>query len=157
MKMLGVMVTIGVELGWIGELKEAVGVMEMSSDSFLSDAGTLLMKKIVQKEIELKGGKDGNVVTIGGILLENERFRKREENERSEKEKEKKEKDILMKEKEKLRREMEELRKKSEDERKQFDREQDQMKKQIRKLKQKQSLTTLLRSSFPFCVFYFSF
>jgi hypothetical protein len=53
MKMLGVVVSMSVEMDGIGELKEAVGVMEMSSDSCLSDAGTLLMKKIVQKEIVL--------------------------------------------------------------------------------------------------------
>jgi hypothetical protein len=128
MKMLGMVVSMGVELDWIGELKEAVGVMEMSSDSCLSDAGTLLMKKIVQKEVELKGGKEKNTVTIGGILLEKERCGKREEAERSNKEKEKKGKAIAMKDNENIRRELEEFRKKSEDERKIFEREQDEIK-----------------------------
>jgi hypothetical protein len=70
MKIFGVMMAMGVDLVGIGELKEAAGVMEMSSDSCLSDAGTLLMKRIVQKEIELKGEKDVSNVTIGGMLLE---------------------------------------------------------------------------------------
>jgi hypothetical protein len=149
--------SMGVELHGIGELKEAVGVMEMSSDSCLSDAGTLLMQTIVQKEDELKGRKDGNVVTISGMLLKNERFGKREEIERSEKEKEKKEREIVMKANERMKRELEELKKKSEDERTQFQRERNEIKQEIKEVRKRQSPSQLPRFSFNFVVFLFFF
>jgi hypothetical protein len=155
MKILKVVVSMGVELAWIGELKEVVGVMEMSSDSCLSDAGTLLMKKIAQKEVDLKGGKEGSGMTISGMLLENERFRKREEAERNEREKGKREKEIVMKENEMLKRKLEKLRKESEDERKRFERERNETKQEIGKLKKKQSPPKILRSCLNFLFSFF--